>query len=215
MAEVCLHRPDEQRRFLRTVFAQGASERVGLDRITHCCASPVSFDKSDLRRSDARVRACIAHEPSLRLRAGKGNPVGVAVLVKRRADDHTVDSVAIRERRFRSTMPAPSPRTKPFADASKALHRPSGDSIDACENPMNPSGVIITVTPPASAASPRPARMYSHAALTAVSADEHAVSIATLGPVRLKQYEIRLAAILCAQPVGEWGPMPECSHGVP
>ena len=52
---------------------------------------------------------------------------------------------------------------------------------------MNPPGVIITVTPPASAVSPRPARMCSHAACTAVSADEHAVSMATLGPRRLKQ----------------------------
>ena len=46
-------------------------------------------------------------------------------------------------------MPAPSPRTNPLADASKAAHRPSGESIAACENPINPPGVIITVTPPA------------------------------------------------------------------
>ena len=84
-------------------------------------------------------------------------------------------------------MPAPSPRTKPLAEASNAAQRPSGESIDACEKPMNPPGVIITVTPPASAASPRPAQMCSHAACTAVSAEEHAVSIATLGPRRFKQ----------------------------
>ena len=100
-------------------------------------------------------------------------------------------------------MPAPSPRTNPLADASNAAHRPSGESIAACENPINPPGVIITVTPPARAASPRPAQMCSHAAWTAVSADEHAVSIATLGPRRFKQYEMRLAAMLCALPVGE------------
>ena len=91
------------------------------------------------------------------------------------------------ERRLSSTMPAPSPRTKPLAEASNALHLPSGDSIEACEKPIKPPGVIITVTPPASAASPRPARMCSHAACTAVSADEHAVSIATLGPRRFRQ----------------------------
>jgi hypothetical protein len=28
-------------------------------------------------------------------------------------------------------MPAPSPRTNPFADASNAAHRPSGESIAA------------------------------------------------------------------------------------
>ena len=44
------------------------------------------------------------------------------------------------------------------------LHFPSGESIDACEKPMNPPGVIITVTPPASAVSPRPDEMCSHAA---------------------------------------------------
>jgi hypothetical protein len=45
--------------------------------------------------------------------------------------------------------------------------------------------------------------MCSQAAWTAVSADEQAVSIATLGPRRFKQYEIRFAAMLCALPVGE------------
>ena len=60
-------------------------------------------------------------------------------------------------------MPAPSPRTNPLADASNAAQRPSGESIPACEKPMNPPGVIITVTPPASAVSPRPAQMCSHA----------------------------------------------------
>src|SRR5688572_26750330 len=102
-------------------------------------------------------------------------------------------------------MPAPSPRTNPDAEASKAAQRPSGESIPACENPMNPPGEIITVTPPASAVSPRPDQMCSHAACTAVRAEEQAVSIAMLGPVKLKQYEMRLAAIECALPVGECG----------
>ena len=84
-------------------------------------------------------------------------------------------------------MPAPSPRTKPSAEASKALQRPSGESMLARENPMNPSGVIITVTPPASATGQCPAASCSHAMCTAVSAAEQAVSMAMLGPVRLKQ----------------------------
>src|SRR5947199_251650 len=91
------------------------------------------------------------------------------------------------EKRFSSTMPAPSPRTNPFADASNAAHRPSGDNIEACEKPMNPPGVIITVTPPANAVLPRPAQMCSHAVWTAVKADEQAVSIAMLGPRRFRQ----------------------------
>ena len=93
-------------------------------------------------------------------------------------------------------MPAPSPRTKPLAAASNALHLPSGDNIPACENPMNPSGVIITVTPPAKAVLHLPASMCSHATCTAVNADEQAVSSARLGPLRFRQYEIRLAAML-------------------
>ncbi len=107
------------------------------------------------------------------------------------------------ESRLSSTMPAPSPRTKPLAEASNAAQRPSGESIPACENPIKPPGVIITVTPPASAMSPRPARMCSHATWTAVSAEEQAVSIATLGPRRFRQYEMRFAAMECAVPVGE------------
>ena len=52
---------------------------------------------------------------------------------------------------------------------------------------MNPPGVIMMVTPPASAVSPRPVRMCSQAACTAVSAEEQAVSMATLGPRRFRQ----------------------------
>ena len=88
---------------------------------------------------------------------------------------------------FSSTIPAPSPRTKPLASAAKAWHLPSGESIPAWENPMKPSGVIITVTPPAMAVLHRPARICSHAMCTAVNAEEQAVSMDMLGPFRLKQ----------------------------
>ena len=59
--------------------------------------------------------------------------------------------------------------------------------MPAWENPMKPSGVIITVTPPAIAILQRPARSCSHAMCTAVSADEHAVSIDSSARCRLKQ----------------------------
>src|ERR1700737_3389588 len=95
-------------------------------------------------------------------------------------------------------MPAPSLRTKPLAEASNALHLPSGDTIPAWENPMNPSGEISTVAPPAIANLQRPAKICSQARCTAVSPDEHAVSIAMLGPRRFRQWEMRLAAVLCA-----------------
>ena len=92
-----------------------------------------------------------------------------------------------RESRLRITVPAPSPRTKPLAEASNALQCPSGESIDACENPMNPPCVIMTVTPPARAMSPWPDQICSQARCTAVSAEEQAVSSAMLGPRKLKQ----------------------------
>jgi hypothetical protein len=50
---------------------------------------------------------------------------------------------------------------------------------------------------------------------TAVRAEEQAVSIDMLGPRRLRQYEIRLAAILWALPVGEWALIPERSAEPP
>ena len=80
---------------------------------------------------------------------------------------------------------------------------------------MNPSGVIITVTPPASATGQRPALRCSHATWIAVRADEHAVSIAMLGPVRFRQYEMRFAAMLCALPVGECALIPVRSAAPP
>src|ERR1700757_137739 len=98
------------------------------------------------------------------------------------------------------TTPAPSPRTKPLARASKLLQRPSGDSIDALQNPMLPSGRTITFTPAANASSISPFQMPWHAKSTATSEDEHAVSTARLGPTRSKKYEIRLAAIQSAEP---------------
>src|ERR1700682_699321 len=102
-------------------------------------------------------------------------------------------------------MPAPSLRTKPLAEASNALHLPSGDSIPAWENTMKPSGEISPVAPPAIAALQRPAKICSHATCTAVSADEHAVSITMLGPHRFRQEEMRLAGVLWALPL-EWWP---------
>ena len=80
---------------------------------------------------------------------------------------------------------------------------------------MNPSGVIMTVTPPAMAMRQRPARICSQAMWTAVRADEQAVSIDMLGPRRFRQYEMRLAAMLWALPVGECGLMPARSVAPP
>src|SRR5262249_31156693 len=88
------------------------------------------------------------------------------------------------DRRLSTTRPQPSPRTKPSADASKVLHRPSGDSIRALHSAIIDAGVTIALTPPARAASQRPARRASHVWLTATSDELQAVSIATHGPCK-------------------------------
>ena len=48
-------------------------------------------------------------------------------------------------------MPTPSPRTYPFALASNALQRPSGESIDALPREIETTGESIALTPPANA----------------------------------------------------------------
>ena len=72
----------------------------------------------------------------------------------------------------------------PSADASKGADRPDGDSIPVLLVNTCMRGVSISATPPATAASHSPARMLSHARCSATSDDEHAVSIAMVGPVR-------------------------------
>ncbi len=98
VAKVSLHRPDEERGFCGALFAECRCERMRLDRITHRCASSMGLDKSDLRGSNPSVDACLAHQPCLRLSAGKRDPIGVAVLVKGRTNDHSLNRVAVRNR---------------------------------------------------------------------------------------------------------------------
>ena len=50
--------------------------------------------------------------------------------------------------RFRTTIPHPSPRTKPLAEASKALHCPSGDSIPALARSSVSRPTKMAWTPP-------------------------------------------------------------------
>src|SRR5579872_3112053 len=97
---------------------------------------------------------------------------------------------------FKTTIPAPSLRTNPFARESKALQRPSGDSIPIRLKPIYQSGVSKALTPPAKAIFALSIQMLWQARCTATRAEEHAVSTAELGPRKSKQYEIRLAAML-------------------
>ena len=98
VAEIRFHRADGQRRIGRAILAKRLGQRVRLDRIADRGAGAVRFDKSDLRRRDSGVLAGVAHQPRLRLGARERDAVGVAVLIHRRADDHPVDRVAVRDR---------------------------------------------------------------------------------------------------------------------
>ena len=60
-------------------------------------------------------------------------------------------SASARDSGFNTTTPAPSLRTNPLADASNALHLQSGESIESRLKPMNGSGLMRMLTPPASA----------------------------------------------------------------
>jgi hypothetical protein len=82
-----------------------------------------------------------------------------------------------------TTTPAPSARTKPSADASKALHAPDIDSIPLRESAMLPSGERKRFAPPAIAIFDSPRRRLSQARWAAERDDEQAVSRVRLGPV--------------------------------
>ncbi len=86
-------------------------------------------------------------------------------------------------RRLSTTTPHPSPRVKPLARASKDLHNPSGASERVWTTSRVERGDRMRLTPPASATSHSPRRSAWLARWTATSDDEHAVSIATAGPV--------------------------------
>ena len=81
-----------------------------------------------------------------------------------------------------ATHAAPSDRTYPFAEASNALQRPSGESMDALLNPIVASGVKSELAPPTTAIDTSPCNNALHAKSSATSDDEHAVSMARLGP---------------------------------
>jgi hypothetical protein len=68
-------------------------------------------------------------------------------------------------------------------------------------NPTLASGVITALTPPTSAARHVPSQMFWQAMAVATAADEHAVSMDTLGPVKSNRYEMRLAAMLSVEPL--------------
>src|ERR1700693_2993438 len=111
------------------------------------------------------------------------------------------------ERRFNTTMPHPSLRTKPSADASKDLHRPSGDNMCAFDKKIVVSGMRIRLTPPAKAMRHSPALKLWQAKCTATRDAEQPVSTDIDGPCNPRMYDIRPEAMLCALPVPTYASM--------
>ena len=111
-------------------------------------------------------------------------------------------------------IPAPSAHPVPSASAANALHRPSAASPCSRANSTNPAGVVITVTPPASARSHSPDRSAWQARCSATSEDEHAVSTVTAGPSRPSTYDTRPETTLVADPVTA-KPSPSSGEPVP
>ena len=98
-------------------------------------------------------------------------------------------------------MPQPSPRTYPLAEASNALHCPSGDSIPAFARYSRSRPERMTLTPPASARSASPRWRPATAWCVATSDDEQAVSTAIAGPPRPSANATRPMAVLRDVPV--------------
>src|SRR5689334_22759242 len=98
-------------------------------------------------------------------------------------------SASARESGFNKTRPTPSLRTKPSAEASQNLQRPSAASMPAREKAMLVCGDNTRFDPPASAAEHSPLQMLRHARCTATSDELRSVSTTRLGPRRPSRYE--------------------------
>ena len=95
VTEVGFYRTDRQREF--PFAAECFRQRDGLDGIAHRRARAVGFDEADFRWFDSRIGTSVAHQLGLGLGAREGNSVGMAVLVERRAENHALDRIAIRD----------------------------------------------------------------------------------------------------------------------
>ena len=117
--------------------AQDRAQRLHLDRIAERGAGAVGLDVA--RRRRGATPACAS---AARITASWAGPLGAVRPLLRPSWLTAVPRITARmrspsacasERRLSTTTPQPSPRTKPSADASKVLQRPSGASIRAFE----------------------------------------------------------------------------------
>ena len=104
---------------------------------------------------------------------------------------------------FNITAPHPSPLTYPFADSSNVLHFPSKAIIFILLNDSKILSSINAFTPVTKAILISLFNKCLHAISKATNEDEQAVSIAILGPLISKIYDILFADIECVHPVIE------------
>ena len=188
-----------------TSLGEHGAQRIQLDGIAEQGSRAMGFDVIDLTGRDAGLPVGRAEHGFLGRSAGGGQAVGAAVLVDRTAPDHGVDRVAVGQG-ARKRLEHHHPRAL-AANVAIGLRverlasavRRRGTRLLA--KLANTSGRRIRFTPPASASSDSPSHRLRQARWTATSEDEQAVSIARLGPRKSKWCEIRLAAMLAADPV--------------
>ena len=98
MAEIRLHRADEQRILLRASTAERCAERVGLQRIAHGRSSAVRLDVMNLRGLQAGGLAGFPHQRLLRLRTRHRDAIRAAILVRTGGADDGIDFIPVRQR---------------------------------------------------------------------------------------------------------------------
>ena len=98
VADVRLHRADQQRGVGRPAGTEDRAERGRLDRVADRGAGAVQLDVGDLRRLDAGAVAGLPQQLLLGRPARHGQPVPAAVVVDRPAEHDAQHRVAVGER---------------------------------------------------------------------------------------------------------------------
>ncbi len=91
MADVRFERPEPQGPVVGPVLAVGGQQSLCLDRVAQGGAGAVGFDGVDVRGGQPSVRECRTDHPLLGRAVRRGQAVGRAVGVHRRAPDHGQD----------------------------------------------------------------------------------------------------------------------------
>ena len=93
MSEVGFYRSDWER--IRAVLAQSFSQSVSFNWVTDRSTGAVRLDECNLVGQYACIFARFFDQAGLRLRAGQGDTVCMAVLIRRRAENYSLNGIAI------------------------------------------------------------------------------------------------------------------------